>query len=390
MEETSLLESVRDSGILLVSAFAERGGGQVVLLKLASRLHHYGYRPIVVLFASGPLAGELRALGVTTYVIPAGRVRQPLRFVRVVWHLGRLIGRHRLSLAQSDAGKSHLYAGLAALIKRIPAMLLVQEFIAPSDPWARLADLIPIAGIAAYSRASLDVYMQKRPRRRQEAVIYPGVEPAMLADESEGAMTALRTELGVPREALVVAIVGRLQPWKGQHIFLEAAAAVLKRYGNVHFLVVGGALFGLDTDYPNQLHAIVERHGIAPYVTLTGHRGDVSHILSLADVVVHASIEAEAFGQVIIEGMARGKAVIASAAGGPLEIIDHGVNGLLIPPGVPTDLADAVTGLLQDAQRRADIGRAAKRTVEQRFTEDEMTRRFVRFYDTALSYCQDV
>ncbi len=379
-----LVKDREDRGILYVSPVAERGGGEIVLLKLASSIRKRGYRPIVVLLSTGPLAAEMRARGIRTYVFPSGRFRGPHRLLAVLWHLRRLIQRYQISLVQSGSGKSHLYGGFAAALARIPAILLVQEYIAPSDQWARAAELVPTAAVIAYSQGSLGIYTRSR-RFPRQAVAYPGVEPAMLSDTSEGALAALREELCIPTGVSVVTMVGRLQPGKGQHVFLEAAAMVLRQQSNAHFLVVGSALLSQDSDYPATLTAMVAHDGIARNVTFTGQRGDITRILAMTDVVVHASTEGESFGQVIVEGMAQCKAVVASAAGGPLEIIDDGRDGLLTPPGDAAALAEAILTLLDDPARRARLGEAAKLTVECRFTVQRMTDDFARVYDDVLA-----
>jgi glycosyltransferase involved in cell wall biosynthesis len=168
-------------------------------------------------------------------------------------------------------------------------------------------------------------------------------------DAVQGAPGAKATQNG----AITVAIVGRLSPWKGQDIFLDAFAKAFPG-GEERALIVGSAMFGEDT-FERQLRAQADRLGIADRVSFVGFARDVFGLLAEVDVLVHASTVPEPFGQVIIEGMAAGVPVIASAAGGPLEIVTHGVNGVLVAPGDAEALAAWLVQLAASPQLRAEL-----------------------------------
>ena len=115
-------------------------------------------------------------------------------------------------------------------------------------------------------------------------------------------------------------------------------------------------------------------------MTFRGFRADVPGELAALDVLVHASVQAEPFGQVIVEGMAAGLAVVATGAGGPAEIIDDGVDGLLVPPGDVGALADALRLLAADGERRAGLGRHARASAE-RYRTSVVVPQFAALYD---------
>jgi glycosyltransferase involved in cell wall biosynthesis len=151
-------------------------------------------------------------------------------------------------------------------------------------------------------------------------------------------------------------IVGRLAPWKGQDLFLRAFAAAFPD-GRERAVVVGAALFGED-EYARRLVGLAASLGIAGRVELRGFRSDVWSELARIDVLVHASVTPEPFGQVILEGMAAGVPVIAARAGGPAEILTHDVTGELYEPDDAAALAAAMTRL-HDPQLRARLSAAA-------------------------------
>jgi glycosyltransferase involved in cell wall biosynthesis len=177
---------------------------------------------------------------------------------------------------------------------------------------------------------------------------------------------------------------GRLQRWKGAHVFLEAAARVRRDVPAARFLVVGGALFGLEAAYEGELHALARGLGLGEDVRFTGQQADPGPFLAAADVIVHSSVCPEAFGLVVLEGMAHGKPVVASAAGGPEEIVEPGVTGRLVPPNDADALAQALITLMRDDSLRAEMGRAARERAERCFSVGAMMRRIETLYGELL------
>ncbi len=140
-------------------------------------------------------------------------------------------------------------------------------------------------------------------------------------------------------------------------MLLDAFAAAFPD-GTEQAVLVGSAMFGED-DYEAELRRQVERLGLVDRVRFAGFVEDVGSELDEADCVVHASVIAEPFGQVVVEAMAAGRAVIASDLGGPREVVTDGVDGLLCPPDDPAALAERLVRLARDPELRAALGRAA-------------------------------
>ena len=157
-------------------------------------------------------------------------------------------------------------------------------------------------------------------------------------------------------------MLGRLAPWKGQDVFLRAFAAAFPD-GTERATIAGSAMFDED-DYAQELIRLAEHLGLDGRVTFAGFVDDVSALLGQCDAVVHASVIAEPFGQVVVEGMAAGLPVIASAAGGPLEVITDDVDGLLFPPADVDALRRALQNVAGDPALRLRLGTAARRRAE--------------------------
>ncbi len=371
--------------VLFINPAAERGGGEVILLNLLRHFPTQNWHKEVVLLSHGSIATELRALGIRTYVIPAGRFRQPLHLIRAVWHIARLARIREVSLIDSAGAKGHIYGGLAALMTGVPAVWRIQDISPSSNVWLRLAAIVPAAGLVALSRETLDAYERLHKLPKVVEIVYPGVDADTLLPKPTSDELSLHEELHIPSNRHIVTVVGRLQKGKGQHIFLEAAATVLEHHRDAHFLIVGAALFGIETEYPDQLHQLVEKKRLSAHVSFTGQRHDVGRIIAASDILVQPSLVQEAFGYAAVEGMFLGKAVIASASGGPLEIMSDGVDGLLVPPGDVNALAHAILALLDDPARRDRLGQAAMLTVRERFTVERMAAEFIHFYERILS-----
>jgi glycosyltransferase involved in cell wall biosynthesis len=175
-----------------------------------------------------------------------------------------------------------------------------------------------------------------------------------------GALAGVRSM--VRRSAAVdlqIGVVGRLAPWKGQHIFLEAFAAAFPQ-GQNRAIIVGSPLFG-EEDYAERLLVGLTELGLDGRVEFRGFCDDVWRELASLDILVHSSVIPEPFGQVVVEGMAAGLPVVAAAAGGPQEIITQNIDGVLYPVGDVSSLAAVLRRLAVDPALRQRLGEAAQR-----------------------------
>ncbi len=192
-----------------------------------------------------------------------------------------------------------------------------------------------------------------------------------------------RAEWNVPPGQTAIGMVGLLIPWKGQEVFIEAAARVLAEFPETRFVIVGGGV-GAFPDYPGELKESVRRAGCDGRIVFLGQRRDVPSVLAGIDVLVHASVEPEPAGAVVAEGMAMGKPVIATNIGGPPEVIEDGRTGFLVPPGDPVALSEKIALLIQEPERRLAMGRAAREFVLANFSQERDSRRLEAIYEDVL------
>lgn len=213
-------------------------------------------------------------------------------------------------------------------------------------------------------------------------MIYDGI------DEHEIEVTnpdCLRREYGIYGSGIVtVGIAAIFMNWKGIDVFIRAMKIVKEACPDVRGFVVGDCLPG-DSEYKELLFELTRELKVDDVVQFTGFRKDVYDVFSSLDVVVHASTSPEPFGRVIVEAMALGRPVIATALGGPLEIIEHGRNGFLIEPGDPVALAEAIIALVSDGRERERIGKNAVAHVNEHFRQEDAVRKIEAVYDELIA-----
>lgn len=309
----------------------------------------------LVFLEYGPLVDEAKTLGYPVQVIPSGKLRQAVHYMRTVVRLYFWMKRECLNLVLSWMGKAHFYAGPAAWLAGVEA-IWYQHGIAQPDRLDKSLGYIPAKAVICPSQAAMEEQMKVTPKL-PAAVVYPSVDLTRYNLSSVSPLQEVRKELGLPLDKKIAGIVARLQRWKGIHVFLQAAEKLSKQNPELYFVVVGGPHVS-EPDYPATLREQAIRAGISNRVLFAGHQPDAARWIQAFDILVHASYR-EPFGMVIVEGMALGKPVIASQAGGPTETITHGVNGMLVPPGDAESLASAVKELLQDNRKYERISRAA-------------------------------
>ena len=382
--------------ILYLDHTAEMSGGEVALFNLVTALDHTRFVPVVLLASDGPLVGRLRDAGVETHVLPLDpsvvgarkgglgassllRLAQAARLAGYVLRVARWARARRVDLIHTNSLKADVYGGLAGRLTGVPVLWHVRdhidgEYLPPrvAAAFRLLARTLPTAVVTVSESARRR--LQTRPGQPVK-VVHDGCAPRWF----DVPVLPERAAIHAP----VVALVGRIAPWKGQDVFLRAAALVLGRRPDVRFRLVGAALFGEDA-HERGLHALAAELGVAGHVDFLGFRDDVPTVIAGADVLVHASTLGEPFGQVVIEGMAAARPVVATDAGAIPEIVASGETGLLVPPGDAAAMAEAITALLEDPARARAMGAAGRERVRDHFTAAHTRDRVQALYDQVL------
>ncbi len=282
--------------ILFFDHTASLGGGEVALLNLVQGLDRTRYRPLVILGSEGRLQAKLTEAGVETQILPisaevvetrkdtlgAGsllRLRAITQSATYAAKLARLIRRENAALVHTNSLKADIIGGMAARMARVPVIWHVRDRIETDylpRPvvmlFRRLCRFVPNY-IIANSTATLQTL--HLPSNRSASTVYSGVAAERGRVVHDGvAPEAFSHEAAATSDSPVIGLIGRISPWKGQHIFVEMAAQVHARFPNARFQVCGSPLFGEEA-YEAQVRAQVRQLGLETCVEFLGFRSDV-------------------------------------------------------------------------------------------------------------------
>jgi glycosyltransferase involved in cell wall biosynthesis len=292
----------------------------------------------------------------------------------------RIIKQRKIRLVHLNNGvRSHRGAILAAKWTGIACICHVRIF----DKF-KLIDLLILKFIDyfVYMSNALEAHIKARWTNAPGSVVYDGIELAQYRNNYN--KNEVRAEFDLLPSDFVVGNIGRLVSWKGQEIFINALAEVVSRAPALKAMIVGMPDPGQES-YMDELRALTASCGIENRVIFTGFRMDVPRLLKAMDVVVHSSTRPEPFGIVVIESMASGLPIIATRGGGPLDSIEDGIDGLLVPLKDPQAMAEAIWGLYNDPQKALKIGSRAKSKTMKMFSVERFAAEMATVFDYNLS-----
>ncbi|RIX45478.1 MAG: glycosyltransferase family 1 protein [Rhodocyclales bacterium GT-UBC] len=278
----------------------------------------------------------------------------------------RLIGTMRAIPERYDRIPRRFYLGL------IPGpRLWILPDLATGRTWARSLDITVSVNRIDFPPRLIKEFGFPESKLR---VIYNGVKIPERAPTAEERLVA-KIRLGMPADQFLVAYVGRLSEEKGIGHAIEAIAA---GPAETQLIVAGeGAIL-------DQLKAQASQLGIARRVHFVGYASQPQAIFTAADVVVVPSLWDEAFGRVVVEAMACGAAVIATAVGGMQEIFTDGQEGLYVPRADSTAIAQAISRLRDDPRYWQDIAQAGRRLVEHKYATQRVVQEYGQLYATLV------
>jgi glycosyltransferase involved in cell wall biosynthesis len=187
-----------------------------------------------------------------------------------------------------------------------------------------------------------------------------------------------KKKLGIPQNSNVIGVVGRLVPIKGHKYLVSAAKRIIREFDNTVFVFVG------DGYLESKLERQSESLGVRKNIIFTGWRKDVTEILNLFDILVLPSLN-EGMGKVLIEGMALGKPIVASSVGGIMDLVENGVNGILVPPKDSDALEEAILKLIRNKNLAQELGKNGKAKVYPEYDTFVMVRQIEDLYEDLLS-----
>lgn len=361
--------------ILFVHSSSEMYGSDRCLYELVKGIDKKQFTPVVVLPFEGELDKKLRELGVPVYIIDPWVLRKGVfhstkfllylfKLPLSVFRLVRIIKKEHISIVYSNTSVI-IGAALSAFVTSKPHVYHVRE----------LYDNYPL--ISAFYRHFLCVFSSKVvaiskavksflhlacPRKVE--MVYDGI--ALERFNNINSQIPLRISEWKRNNYLVISNIGRVSLIKGQELFIDAAVECIKHTPNLRFLIIGDVFKG-NEHFMSHLLEKVNAKNMKDFIIFTGFRKDIDDFIMHTDMIVVSTVITEGLGQVVMEGMAAGKVVIAPDKGGPAELIEHGVDGILYTAGNRDALAQAILKMVGDPGLRNFIGQNARYKAEKQF-----------------------
>ena len=290
--------------------------------------------------------------------------------LRSMLSIGALLRRRAFDVLNTHSGHDSLVAGTAGRLAGTPLVIRTRHLA------------LPISSLATYTWIPHRVIAVSHYVRRY--LISAGVSAGRIETIYDGivkpeeiAQSTLRAELGLGSDAVIGCMVAIMRAEKGHEDLITAARPLLAMRPNLHFVIAG------DGDLFERIKGIVDGLGLGRRIHLLGFRTDIPNVLRGCDLFVLPTHQ-EALGQSYIEAMAAGLPVIGTSVDGVPELIEHNVNGLLVPPKDPDALRAAIVRLIDNPGLRARLGNEGRRVTDDRFGVDDMADETIDFYRRSL------
>jgi glycosyltransferase involved in cell wall biosynthesis len=390
--------------IVYLNPSGQLGGAEISLMDLviSMRAAEPAWEYCLVLGESGPLVDRAEAAGARVIVAPfpwalarlgdsggglAGVLLSCLTAVaatvRYAFQLRRKLAELQPDIVHTNGFKMHVL-GVWAHPKNVPVIWHIRDYVSsrPLMKWLlRLNSRRCAAAIANSASVARDV----------RKVCGPGLDVLCVYNAIDlkryspvGGTIDLDSLAGmkrIPSATVRIGLIATLAHWKGHAVFLRALARLPQDLAYQAY-VVGGAIYQTENSQRtlDELRALASELGIDEKVGFTGYISDTAAAIRNLDILVHASTQPEPFGRVIAEGMACGRSVICSAAGGAAELITPGENALAHRPGEISEMTACIEKLVRDPELRTRLGRNGRVTAEQRFERSRLATQVIPLY----------
>lgn len=353
------------------------GGLEKMVVLLARSLNRSLFSPCLCCYDSlGPLEKDCREEGIEVILM---KRREGIDW-RYPFRLAALVRKKRIKILHPHNSTALFYGVLGGWMGKVPGVLYTEHDRVFPERW-RLRVLNwflshgthKVIAVSHQLREALIRYERFSPSKIE--VIWNGVEqPASSVDE-EG--LAFRNALNLDPSAPVVGILGRLTRVKNHRLLFESFLDVVRELPQARLLVVG------DGFERKNLEALSREMGLAGAVLFLGEQKELDGVIGAMDVLVLSSLS-EGLPLALLEGMARGRAVLSTRVGGVEEVIRDEENGLLISPGDREALSRAMLRLLQDPETRRRLAAKGRETCEKHFSLEAMVSAYERTYLSVL------
>lgn len=361
------------------------GGMKNHLLDLIRYTNQDSYYVQVACPVNSSVQRELQDMQIPTLPIPLKGQISPRYDWETILLLIQYLRKHDITIVHAHGAKAALVGRIAAALCGIPVVIYTVHNSIYYENWSKTKKKLMALTerIFSYKTDSIitvsdalkrEVMLMEQISKHKLITIYNGIN--LENNKPSCCGQQIRQSLNVPLDGKLVGVIARLAPQKGVTYFIKAAD-LLKDY-NANFVIIG------DGPLRQGLQAETSMLGLQNKIFFTGHRNDIAQILPTLDVLVIPSVT-EGLSLVALEGMGAARAIVATKVGGLPEVITDQVNGILVEPKNPEQLAAAIAELITDTEKATILGEAGRRIVEQNFTIEQMTDKTMALYRALLT-----
>lgn len=378
--------------ILYLHAGAEMYGADKVMLDLIRNLDKDKFKPFVVLPTNGVLVDALKKEGVEVDVLPYPIMRRKYFNPKGILKYGKGLIKYGKQLSKYAREKQIdiIHTNTSAVLEgsyvskkcHIPQLWEIHEIIVnpkimykvTSKLISKYATLTVTVSKAVQSHLYNSGYFKPNSIK----VIYNGVDANRFNPNNE--KNYLKKEWGIPDDAQIIGMIGRVNRWKGQHDLLKAAYILLEKYQNLYVVLVGSAFEGEEWR-EKELKDEIEKFKYKDRIIFSGYRNDTENIHSLLDIFVLPSTNPDPLPTVVLEAMASGKPVVGYKHGGICEMVKNGYNGFFAEVNNPEDLAAKLDIILTNSELRKTMGEHSRLRLLENFSYDAYVDNFSKTYE---------
>ncbi|MDD5259392.1 MAG: glycosyltransferase family 4 protein [bacterium] len=352
------------ANVLCLANHERLGGGEKSFIELVNGLDRQVFRPVVIGPQAGPFREAMEATGLKYYPLPIGESAKSGIFglFSKVRAIRKIIKAEQITLLYACTIKSLLLGRLGSCGKRIPAIWHVRTIKTHGLlDWFIPVFAARIIAISAAVKRKIPDFYEKR-----IVVLHNAID---LAEATQKSIEFdFRKRYNINPDILLMGVVGRIAPEKGQEYFVRAGAGLVKKYPQVKMVFCGEPFLEVDKRYLAGVKDFVGRENIGDKVLFTGYLDNIWPLVAALDIIVVPSLR-EGFGRILLEAMIMAKPIVAARVGGIPEIIHHDREALLVPPADTEALSGALEKLIKDETKRRQLGDSGQEYVRENFNQ---------------------
>jgi len=374
------------------------GGADYCLFKLSDQLDKDKFTPVICLSMKTEILELYEKACIRTYLIDMERIRKsydPAYLIRLIFKFFPTIFKIKKIIKKENIHIVHgndlldIYGPIAGRLLGIPVSQHVRWIL--DSPYifkkviTNFVYMLNNKIIAVSNGVAKEMFSSNHHVKPNVVTCYDWIDMEKVGQTK--ILSNIRTEFNISNNTPLVGLIGRLDPWKGQDVFIKAASIVLRSFPNTMFIIVGGIVEGRERElYGSMLIRLAEDLNIKDHVIFTGHREDIYNMINKFNILVHSSKTPDPLPGVVLEAMFCSKPVVGANAGGVPEEVADRKNGLLYTPGDYNEMAEAIIYLLQNPEVAKNMGRAGKDRVEKLFNKKYLCAKMERIYEELV--CQ--